>query len=184
MPRRRAHNARLLQSILGGALPRRRAHNARLLQSILGGALPRRRAHNARLLQSILGGALPRRRAHNARLLQSILGGALPRPKYFSRSERAFSSAHTGKRALNGALSHRRKPGGFALKGRCGLSKQPYQASLPFSSGITSSIARMAHSIMPSSGSLVVRRWSCLPGQVTMRETIFASWRPAQRLIS
>ena len=42
----------------------------------------------------------------------------------------------------------------------------------------------MAHSIMPSSGSLVVRCCICLPGQVTILETMFVSCLPAQRFIS
>ena len=67
------------------------------------------------------------------------------------------------------------------------LSSSPlltdYQASLPFCSGMTSSSARMAHSIMLSSGSLVVRRCSHLPGADRMREQRL-SCRPTQRLIS
>ena len=58
-----------------------------------------------------------------------------------------------------------------------------YQVSLPFCSGMTSSSARMAHSIMLSSGSLVVRRCSHLPGADRMREQRL-SCRPTQRLIS
>ena len=58
-----------------------------------------------------------------------------------------------------------------------------YHASAPFSSGMTSFMARMAHSIMPSSGSLVVSLCSHLPGADSPVESQL-SCRPHQRLIS
>ena len=58
-----------------------------------------------------------------------------------------------------------------------------YQASLPFSEGSTSSKERMAHSIIPSSGSLVVKFCIHIPGAVSSRLRPL-SWRPTQRLNS
>ena len=58
-----------------------------------------------------------------------------------------------------------------------------YQASSPFTSGSTSSRARMPTSIMESSGSKVVKFCSHRPGAVKTLVT-GPSWRPAQRLNS
>ena len=58
-----------------------------------------------------------------------------------------------------------------------------YQASSPFTSGSTSSRARMPTSIMESSGSKVVKFCSHRPGAVKILVT-GPSWRPAQRLNS
>ena len=60
-----------------------------------------------------------------------------------------------------------------------------HHASLPFSLGRTSSSERMAHSIMLSSGSLVVKFCIHRPGAVRNWASLLScTWRPTQRLNS
>ena len=58
-----------------------------------------------------------------------------------------------------------------------------HQLSAPSCSGITACMAAMAHSIMLSSGSLVVNRWNHIPGADRIRVRTL-SWRPTRRLNS
>ena len=60
-----------------------------------------------------------------------------------------------------------------------------HHASLPFSLGRTNSSERMAHSIMLSSGSLVVKFCIHRPGAVRNWASLLScTWRPTQRLNS
>lgn len=82
-----------------------------------------------------------------------------------------------------GGLDPRLPQGPPDIQGQIVVCNSHYQASFPCSSGSTSFKASMATSSMESSGSLVVKFCSHIPGADRIRVTAL-SWRPTKRLNS